>query len=253
LNAVASGSTANTKRCCWPSHAADRSAGWTSRSCSDCDILPSVQLVSQPALSRCQGNAAQRWLQARERSCCPPVRARRLHAAAGLAPLACRITADLQPAVHSSLQTLQEIARDPRHLGAEIGFFSVLHTWINACSIIPIVHCVSGAAVSLRTTPAGSHRAGPLPSGQSARPCLPRQVCRRLKRLSCRRTPVPRTSLTLAEPRAFASWLRVLFRHDWVVYSKRPFGGPEHVLRYLGPTPPRCHSNSRLVALSRAT
>jgi len=40
--------------------------------------------------------------------------------------------------------------------------------------------------------------------------------------------------LPLAEPRAFAAWLRVLFRHDWVVYSKRPFGGPEHVLRYLG-------------------
>ena len=43
--------------------------------------------------------------------------------------------------------------------------------------------------------------------------------------------------LPLMEPRAFASWLRLLFRHDWVVYSKRPFGGPEHVLRYLVPTP----------------
>ena len=39
--------------------------------------------------------------------------------------------------------------------------------------------------------------------------------------------------LPLVEPRAFASWLRVLFRHDWVVYSKRPFGGPEHVLKIL--------------------
>src|SRR6202008_65525 len=57
--------------------------------------------------------------------------------------------------------------------------------------------------------------------------------------------------LPLAEPRAFASWLRVLFRHDWVVYSKRPFGGPEHVLRYLGAYTHRVAiSNSRLVALS---
>ena len=40
--------------------------------------------------------------------------------------------------------------------------------------------------------------------------------------------------LPMAEPRAFAAWLRVLFRHDWVVNSKRPFGGPEHALRYLG-------------------
>jgi hypothetical protein len=55
----------------------------------------------------------------------------------------------------------------------------------------------------------------------------------------------------LAEPRAFARWLRVLFRHDWVVYSKPPFGGPEHVLRYLGAYTHRVAiSNSRLVALS---
>jgi hypothetical protein len=58
--------------------------------------------------------------------------------------------------------------------------------------------------------------------------------------------------LPLAEPRAFASWLRVLFRHDWVVYCKRPFGGPEHVLRYLGAYTHRVAiSNSRLVALSQ--
>jgi hypothetical protein len=57
--------------------------------------------------------------------------------------------------------------------------------------------------------------------------------------------------LPLAEPRAFASWLRVLFRHDWVVYSKPPFGGPGHVLRYLGAYTHRVAiSNHRLVALT---
>src|SRR5437660_764701 len=57
--------------------------------------------------------------------------------------------------------------------------------------------------------------------------------------------------LPLAEPRAFAAWLRILFRHDWVVYAKRPFGGPEHALRYLGAYTHRVAiSNSRLVALS---
>jgi hypothetical protein len=55
----------------------------------------------------------------------------------------------------------------------------------------------------------------------------------------------------LAEPRSFAAWLRHLFRHDWVVYSKRPFGGLEHALRYLGAYTHRVGiSNSRLVALS---
>ena len=57
--------------------------------------------------------------------------------------------------------------------------------------------------------------------------------------------------LPLAQPRAFDSWLRALFRHDWVVYSKRPFAGPEHGLRYLGAYTHRVAiSNSRLVAFS---
>ena len=57
--------------------------------------------------------------------------------------------------------------------------------------------------------------------------------------------------MPLAEPRAFAAWLRVLFRQDWVVYAKRPFGGPEHVLRYLGAYTHRVAiSNSRLIALA---
>jgi hypothetical protein len=54
----------------------------------------------------------------------------------------------------------------------------------------------------------------------------------------------------LAEPRTFAAWLRTLFRHDWVVYAKPPFGGPEHALRYLsGYTHRVAISNRRLVAL----
>jgi hypothetical protein len=55
----------------------------------------------------------------------------------------------------------------------------------------------------------------------------------------------------LSDPQVFASWLRVLFRKDWVVYSKPPFGGPEHVLRYLGAYTHRVAiSNHRLLALA---
>jgi hypothetical protein len=57
--------------------------------------------------------------------------------------------------------------------------------------------------------------------------------------------------IPLAQPRAFASWLRLLFRHDWIVYAKRPYGGPEHALRYLGNYTHRVAiSNHRLVALT---
>jgi hypothetical protein len=54
----------------------------------------------------------------------------------------------------------------------------------------------------------------------------------------------------LAQPKAFASFLRLLFRKDWVVYSKRPFGGPQHALHYLGCYTHRVAiSNHRLVSL----
>ena len=55
----------------------------------------------------------------------------------------------------------------------------------------------------------------------------------------------------LAQPKIFAAWLRPLFRKDWVVYAKRPFGGPEHVLRYLGRYTHRVAiSNHRLVSFA---
>jgi hypothetical protein len=58
--------------------------------------------------------------------------------------------------------------------------------------------------------------------------------------------------LYLADARTFAKWLRSLFRHDWIVYAKRPFGGPEHALRYLGAYTHRVAiSNHRLVALDQ--
>jgi len=55
----------------------------------------------------------------------------------------------------------------------------------------------------------------------------------------------------LAQPKIFAAWLRPLFRKDWIVYSKPPFGGPEYVLQYLGRYTHRVAiSNHRLVSLA---
>jgi hypothetical protein len=55
----------------------------------------------------------------------------------------------------------------------------------------------------------------------------------------------------LAQPKIFAAWLRPLFRKDWVVYAKRPFGGPDYVLRYLGRYTHRVAiSNHRLVSFA---
>jgi hypothetical protein len=96
---------------------------------------------------RCQGNARLRWLQARERELLPT---RYVHAVftlpRELAPLALqnkRLIYNLL--FHASAETLLEVARDPRHLGAEIGFFSVLHSWNQRLQFHPHVHCVLAA------------------------------------------------------------------------------------------------------------
>jgi hypothetical protein len=152
----------------------------------------------------------------------------------------------------ASADTLLEVARDPRHLGAKIGFFSVLHTWNQQLQHHPHVHCVVAAG-------------GLAPDHArwiSSRHCffLPVKVLSRVFRgkfVAALKTAFRESTLQfhgqlapLAEPRTFASWLRLLFRHDWIVYAKPPFGGPEHVLRYLGAYTHRVAiSNHRLMAL----
>jgi hypothetical protein len=154
---------------------------------------------------------------------------------------------------HASAETLLEVARDPRHLGAEIGFFSVLHTWDQRLQYHPHIHCVvaAGGLVPDHARWISSRQSFFLPVKVLSRVFRGKFVAA-LKAAFCDATLEFHGQLVpLAEPRAFASWLRLLFRHDWVVYSKPPFGGPEHVLRYLGAYTHRVAiSNHRLLALA---
>ena len=204
---------------------------------------------------RCQGNARRRWLQARERELLPTPY---VHAVftlpRELAPLALqnkRLIYNLL--FHTSAETLLEVARDPRHLGAEIGFFSVLHSWNQRLQFHPHVHCVlaAGGLAPDHSSWISARRSFFLPIGVLSRVFRGKFVAGLRNAFHRGELQFHGSLLPLAEPRAFAAWLRVLFRHDWVVYSKRPFGGPEHVLRYLGAYTHRVAiSNSRLVALS---
>jgi rubredoxin len=153
----------------------------------------------------------------------------------------------------TSAETLLEVARDPRHLGAEIGFFSVLHTWSQQLKIHPHVHCV---------VPAGGLSPDHTRWVRSRdNYFLPREVLREVFRgkfVDALKQAFQNGQLRfegdlklLAQPKIFATWLRPLFRQDWVVYLKRPFGGPEYVLHYLGRYTHRVAiSNHRLVSLT---
>lgn len=148
-------------------------------------------------------------------------------------------------------KTLLELGDDAGRLGAQIGFTAVLHTWSRSLELHPHLHCiVTGGGLS--------------PSGDQWIPArrrylFPVKVLSRLFRgkfLDRLRQLYERGDLDLgghcgplAASAAFEQLLDKLYRREWVVYAKRPFGGPEQVYKYLGRYTHRVGlSNQRLVA-----
>jgi hypothetical protein len=220
------------------------------------DILPSLTTRAGTGIAHgAQGNSRLRWLQARERELLPTSYVHVVFTLPReLAPLALqnkRLIYNLL--FRASAVTLLEIARDPRHLGADIGFFSVLHTWDQRLQHHPHVHCVlaAGGLAPDHFRWISSRRSFFLPVKVLSRVFRGKFVAGLKSAFHADTLQFYGSLLPLREPHAFTAWLRILFRHDWVVYSKRPFGGPEHVLRYLGAYTHRVAiSNHRLVALA---
>src|SRR5881628_1573545 len=202
---------------------------------------------------KCQTGARERWIQARRSELLPVPY---VHVVFTLPPQLAALALQNKKVVYglllrASAETLLEVARNPRHLGAEIGFFSVLHTWNQKLQLHPHVHCV---------IPAGGLSPDHLRWIRSRpRFFLPIHVLRRVFRgkfvaglkLAFQRGQLHLAGnlVSLTQPKIFASWLRPLFRKDWIVYSKPPFGGPEYVLNYLGRYTHRVAiSNHRLVS-----
>jgi len=187
---------------------------------------------------KCQTAARDRWIAARQKELLPT---RYLHVVftlpGRLSPLVLqnkKIIYDLL--FRTSAETLLEVARNPKHLGAEIGFFSVLHTWSQKLTTHPHVHCV---------VPAGGLSPDHIRWIRSRdNYFLPKEVLAELFRgkfVDALKEAFQNGQLhfhgdlkLLAQPEIFAAWLRPLHRQDWVVYLKRPFGGPAYVVHYLG-------------------
>jgi hypothetical protein len=146
---------------------------------------------------------------------------------------------------------MQELAADPRHLGAQIGFLSILHTWGQNLLAHPHVHCA---------IPAGGLSADHTRWVRPKHPFfLPVKALSRLFRgkfvdglkraFRGNRLQFPPANAVFTHSRHFLQFLRTLFREDWVVYAKPAFGGASQVLRYLGRYTHRVAiSNHRLLA-----
>jgi hypothetical protein len=204
---------------------------------------------------KCQTAARDRWIAARRRELLPT---RYVHVVFTLPSQLASLALQNKKVIYglllrASAETLLEVARDPRHLGAEIGFFSVLHTWSQKLSLHPHVHCVIPAGgLSLdHTRWVHSQNRFFLPLKVLSRVFRGKFVARLKQAFQNGQLSFHGNLAPLAQPKAFAAWLRLLFRTDWVVYAKPPFGGPEYVLQYLGRYTHRVAiSNHRLISFA---
>jgi hypothetical protein len=153
----------------------------------------------------------------------------------------------------AAAETLLEIAADPQHLGAKIGFLAVLHTWGQTLLHHPHLHCVvPGGGLS------PDHRRWISCGGKFFLPVKVLSVVFRGKFLDALERAFKKHKLTLAgqliplqSPAEFAALLRAAAHRHWVVYAKRPFAGPAQVLTYLSRYTHRIAiANSRLVAMA---
>lgn len=201
---------------------------------------------------KCQTNARDKWLAARqgELLAVPYVHVV-FTLPHELAPLAFHNKKLLYNLLfRASAATLLEAAANPTHLGAEIGFLSVLHTWGQNLLHHPHVHCVIPAGGLSPDHQRWVHPRYPffLPVRVLSRMFRGKFVAG-LKRAFCNGDLcLPGALKPLAQDKVLRSFLRTLFRQDWVVYAKPPFGGPQHVLHYLARYTHRVAiSNHRLV------
>jgi hypothetical protein len=204
---------------------------------------------------KCQSGARARWVEARQAELLPVPY---FHVVFTVPEQIARIAFHNPQTVYNILfrataQTLRILAADPQHLGADIGFFAVLHTWGQNLLYHPHLHCVvPGGGIS----PDGKRWVSCLPGF-----FLPVKVLSRLFRrlfLEQLRAAFAKGELRffsdleeLSDPDRFARFLVPVQEAEWVVYAQPPFGGPRQVLDYLGRYTHRVAlSNERLLDVS---
>ncbi len=179
---------------------------------------------------KCQGAAAADWLAAREAELLPvPYFHVVFTVPAEIADIAYQNKAVIYDILFkATAETLTTIAADPKHLGARIGFTSVLHTWGSALTHHPHVHMiVPGGGISLDGERWVSCRPGFFLSVRVLSRLFRRLFIERLRTAhEAGRLSFFNDLAHLANRDAFAAYLAPLRKVEWVVYAKPPFGGP---------------------------
>ena len=225
--------------------------------CTDCDYTVAISYNScrNRHCMKCQTNARNKWLRNRQQELLPVDYYHLVFSVPHkLIPLMWQNKKVLFTLMFkTAAATLLEIAADPKHLGTEIGFFGILHTWGQTMNRHPHIHfVVPGGGLSPDHT-----RWIPL----RYRFLLPVKVLSKVfcgKFIDGLRQAFQNKQLSfygkcerLSNKAAFESFLYALSKQDWVVYAKPPFGGPDHVLQYLARYTHRVAiSNHRILSVS---
>jgi hypothetical protein len=208
---------------------------------------------------KCQAMARAAWMEAREAELLPiPYFHAVFTLPRTLAPLALQNKRIVYGILfQAAAETLKEVAANPKHLGAEIGVLAVLHTWGQNLMHHPHLHCVvtGGGIASDRSRWVHCKRS------RKRKPFFaPVRILSRVFRgkfIDSLKQAFRKGRLefhgqlaSLREEPAFEKLLDVSVRTDWIVYAKRPFGGPERVLKYLARYTHRVAiSNQRLTSM----
>jgi putative transposase/transposase-like zinc-binding protein len=221
--------------------------------CEDCgEVRVAYNSCRNRHCPKCQGLARAQWLADRRADLLPvPYFHVVFTVPAPIAAIALQNKAVVYDILFkAAADTIRVIAADPKHLGAEAGMIAILHTWGQTLTHHPHVHCV---------VPGGGLASNGRWIGCRAGFFLPVRVLSRLYRrlfLEHLQAAFDAGQLmffgelaALIEPVAFAEHLKPMRRVEWIVYAKRPFGGPHQVLEYLGRYTHRVAiANSRLLA-----
>ncbi len=213
--------------------------GWRKR-CEQCGHEVTVyRSCRNRHCPKCQGTARAAWLQAREREV---LDVEYFHVVFTLphelAPLALQNRRLVYGMLfRAASETLLTIARDPKHLGAEIGCLALLHTWGQNLLAHPHLHCVipgGGLRLSDGNERWLSCRDGFfLPVRVLSRMFRGKFLALLLRAFEQQKLQFHGRLVDLHHPKAWESWLEPLRNKNRVVYSKPPFGGPTQVLKYL--------------------
>jgi hypothetical protein len=223
-----------------------------------CDHCGTVRISYNSCRNRhcpkCQSLEKERWLEAREKEMLPTSYFHVVFTLPeGLRPLALRNQKVLYRLLFkAAAETLNELAKDSKHLGAEIGFMAILHTWSQTLIDHPHLHClVTGGGLSLDGKQWISSRKDFFIPVNVLSSLFRSKFLDGLKKLyGAGELKFPGQIKELKEASTFKRFLTNLYHQEWVVYCRPPLKNPEKVMDYLGRYTHRIAlSNDRLVKL----